>query len=233
MNSTHDIGGMDGFGPIVAEVDEPYFHDTWERHAFVVLLNVMCQGIANVDANRHAMESMGSVHYLSSSYYEHWLAGMEAQLVAKGIVSADELKARVAQLKADPGSFMRPPVDPDDALAASLKEILRTGGPTLRDPDNLGVFQAGQEVRTINHHPKTHTRLPRYARAKRGRIVARHGAHVFPDAHAHEMGEAPQPLYTVEFDASELWGDVRGGRKDAVRIDLWESYLRPIDKDES
>ena len=231
MNSTHDVGGMDGFGPIVAEVDEPAFHDQWERHAFVVLLNVMCQGIANVDANRHAMESMGSVHYLSSSYYEHWLAGMEAQLVGKGIIGKDELKERVAQLKADPSSFSRPPVDPEDELAASLQEILRTGGSSLRDPDALGVFSVGQTVRTINHHPKGHTRLPRYVRAKRGRIVRRHGAHVFPDSNAHELGEAPQPLYTVEFETSELWGEVRGNRKDAVRVDLWESYLRPIDKD--
>lgn len=228
MNSTHDIGGIDGLGPIVAEFDEPAFHEEWERHIFAVFLNVMCQGIANVDENRHAMESMGSAHYLASSYYEHWLAAMETMLVRKGVITEEERKERVEALKAHPELFSRPPVEPDDELAESLREIIRTGGPTLRDPDAFGVFEIGQEVCTINHHPKGHTRLPRYARATRGTVVARHGAHVYPDSHAHLLGEAPEPLYTVEFKAYELWGEVRGNQRDAVRIDLWESYLRPV-----
>ena len=33
-----------------------------------------------------------------------------------------------------------------------------------------------------------------------------HGAHVFPDSAAAGKGEDPQWLYTVRFDAQELWG---------------------------
>ena len=228
MNSAHDLGGMDGLGPIVAELDEPNFHEQWERHIFVVLLNVMCQGIANVDENRHAMESMGSIQYLASSYYEHWLAGMESQLIKKGHITEEEFNARVASFLANPESFTRPPVDPDDEMAKGLKEILDSGGPTLRDPVNTGRFAVGDEVRTINIHPRQHTRLPRYTRGKRGKIVACHGAHVYPDSHAALEGEDPKPLYTVEFTGAELWGEERGHRKDAVRIDLWEPYLTPV-----
>ena len=53
-----------------------------------------------------------------------------------------------------------------------------------------------------------------------------HGCHAFPDTAAHDLGENPQPLYTVRFEASELWGD-NVTRRDCVYIDLWESYLEP------
>ena len=73
-------------------------------------------------------------------------------------------------------------------------------------------------------HPPGHTRLPRYARGKVGAVEAVHGAHVFPDSNAHGAGEAPQWLYTVVFDAAELWGATRDPTA-AVSIDAWESYL--------
>ena len=74
--------------------------------------------------------------------------------------------------------------------------------------------------------PARHTRLPRYARGKRGVIHCCHGIHVFPDTNAHSRGEDPQPLYSVRFDARELWGESAEPNQ-AVHIDLWESYLLP------
>jgi nitrile hydratase len=53
-----------------------------------------------------------------------------------------------------------------------------------------------------------------------------HGPHTFPDTNANGLGESPQPLYTVRFEARELWGDSAGPR-DAVYLDLWDSYLDP------
>jgi nitrile hydratase len=53
-----------------------------------------------------------------------------------------------------------------------------------------------------------------------------HGIHVFPDSHAHGRGEQPQPLYSVRFDARELWGESAEPNQ-SVHIDLWESYLLP------
>jgi nitrile hydratase len=73
-------------------------------------------------------------------------------------------------------------------------------------------------------NPPGHTRLPRYVRGRMGRIERRHGAHVFPDTHAHGGGEDPRWLYSVAFDAGEVWGpDARAG--DEVLLDLWEPYL--------
>ena len=60
---------------------------------------------------------------------------------------------------------------------------------------------------TRNVHPLGHTRLPRYARGKRGVINVFTERRSFPTANAHGLGEHPQPLYSVCFDARELWGD--------------------------
>ena len=79
---------------------------------------------------------------------------------------------------------------------------------------------------TRHIHPAGHTRLPRYARGRRGIIAAAQGAWVFPDANAHGLGEAPQHLYSVRFEGAELWGPLAEARV-AVYLDLWEGYLDP------
>jgi nitrile hydratase subunit beta len=76
-------------------------------------------------------------------------------------------------------------------------------------------------------HPSGRTQLPRYARGKAGVVERAHGAHVLPDTNAHGTGEHPQWLYSVRFDARELWGD-NGHAGLTITIDAWESYLKPI-----
>ena len=66
-------------------------------------------------------------------------------------------------------------------------------------------------------HPRGHTRLPRYARGKLGRSRRCRAPTSFPTANAHGRGEAPQWLYTVVFDAAELWG--RDGDPGGTRVD--------------
>ena len=52
-----------------------------------------------------------------------------------------------------------------------------------------------------------------------------HGVHVLPDTNAHGLGEQPEWLYTVVFDAGDLWDDATTGQW--VSVDAWESYLSP------
>jgi nitrile hydratase len=87
-------------------------------------------------------------------------------------------------------------------------------------------FAAGQAVVTRNVHPTGHTRLPRYARGKRGAVATHRGCHVFPDTNAHGLGEQPQHVYSVRFTARELWGEAADPNPH-VYLDLWESYLLP------
>jgi nitrile hydratase len=104
--------------------------------------------------------------------------------------------------------------------------MLARGGPTERERPGPARFAAGDRVRARNLHPPTHTRLPRYVRGRVGTVVALHGCHVFPDAHAHGGGEDPQWLYTVRFSARELWGE-QGDPRAAVSVDAFEPYLEP------
>ncbi len=72
-------------------------------------------------------------------------------------------------------------------------------------------------------------------RGKRGRIERVIGVHVFPDANAQGLGERRQWLYTVAFDAAELWGATAApcataapGAPVTVSVDAWESYLETV-----
>ena len=112
------------------------------------------------------------------------------------------------------------------STAAEVDALMRRGAPKTRSVERQPMFQTGDAVRTRNIHPYTHTRLPRYARDKPGVIVLLHGAHVFPDTNASLQGESAQPLYTVKFQARDLWGEAANPR-DTVCLDLWEDYLEP------
>ena len=98
MNGAHDMGGMHGFGAIAPEPDEPVFHEEWERRAFALTLAMGAYGSWNLDMSRHARERMHPVDYLSTSYYEHWLHGLELLLVEKGLLTRQEILTREAEL---------------------------------------------------------------------------------------------------------------------------------------
>jgi nitrile hydratase subunit beta len=218
VNGVHDMGGLHGFGPVRPEPDEPVFHADWERRAFALTIAMGLSGQWTLDASRFARESLPPAEYLSKSYYEIWLAALERQLAERELVAPDELAA---------GRALRPAPPVKRRLAAAdVAPTLGRGGPTRREPPRTARFAAGERVRARNIHPATHTRLPRYARGRRGTIQRVHGCHVFPDMNAHGLGEDPQWLYTVRFDAQELWG------RDAdptlsVSIDAFEPYLEP------
>ena len=221
MNGIHDLGGMHGFGAIEYEENEPVFHEPWERTVFGI--NRAVGGRYSViDAGRHRIERMGAARYLVTSYYEHWLAGVEILLDELGIVSTEELVARTEHLGAGPDrepprSKPMTPLPPDRPRVE--------GHPYRRAADAPPRFQPGDAVLTRNLNPPGHTRLPRYARGKRGVVEMVHGCMVFPDTNAHDLGEHPQYVYSVRFDARELWGE-NAEPNQHVNIDMWESYLQ-------
>ncbi|HEV3349063.1 MAG TPA: nitrile hydratase subunit beta [Methylomirabilota bacterium] len=222
MDGVHDLGGMQGFGPVEREENEPVFHAAWEAAVLAMQRAGGSRGFFNIDEFRHSIERMAPDHYLRATYYEKWLDGVTRVLVEKGVLDAGELAARQAFFAARPDApateALRGPLPARPAARAQwAQDVIRDTGATPR-------FAAGAAVRTREVHPHGHTRLPRYARGKRGVIHRCHGIHVFPDTHAHGQGEQPQPLYSVRFDARELWGESAEPNQ-AVHIDLWESYL--------
>lgn len=98
MNGVHDLGGMDGMGPIRPDPDEPVFAEEWERRMFALMIACFAGGSFALDEFRHAIERMDPAHYLESSYYEHWLEAVETLLLEKGTIRREELEARKARL---------------------------------------------------------------------------------------------------------------------------------------
>src|SRR5207302_7231631 len=92
MNGMHDLGGMHGFGPVDPEPNEPVFHHEWERRAFALNLATGFLGRWNIDMGRYAREHMPPAEYLATTYYEHWLYGLERLLVETGLAAATELE---------------------------------------------------------------------------------------------------------------------------------------------
>lgn len=218
MNGVHDMGGLHGFGAPAIEPDEPVFHAPWEARALAITLAAAGFGLWTLDASRHAREKIPPATYLRLSYYERWIAGLERLLVESGLASHTE----IANLAADPAAPKRTPALDRNAAAA----VLASGGPTLRPRVRAARFAPGQAVRARVMNPAGHTRLPRYVRGRAGCIERDHGDHVLPDANAHGLGERPEPLYLVRFDARELFG-LDADPNQTVRLDLWESYLEP------
>ena len=219
MNGAQDLGGMQSFGPVVPESDEPPFHDDWERRAFAITLAMGATGSWNLDESRAARESLRPAEYLSKSYYEIWLAGLEKLLIAKGLVGADEIEQ---------GRALRPPVPVRRVLEAeNVTAALKKGAPTERNAVGPARFAPGDRVIARNMHPLTHTRIPRYVRGRKGVIAHVHGPHIFADTHALGLGEDPQWLYGVRFAGTELWGAGTDPNL-SVHLDLWEPYLEPV-----
>ena len=84
-------------------------------------------------------------------------------------------------------------------------------------------------MRARNLHPRGHTRQPRYVRGRQGTVVEDYGVYALQDTDEDGRRPAdrrPQHVYSVRFEARELWGE-RGGAREAVYADLWEDYLEP------
>ncbi|MGL4636334.1 MAG: nitrile hydratase subunit beta [Beijerinckiaceae bacterium] len=219
MNGAQDFGGQMGFGPVVNELDEPWFHTPWEARALALTLAMGATGTWNIDTSRHARETLPPVVYLASSYYEIWMRGLAKLMVAHGLVTDAEL---------DGGKMLQPPAPVKRVLkAADVPAALAKGGPCDRPCDTPARFQPGDKIRCHKDHVTTHTRLPRYIRGAVGEIVANNGAFVFPDTNAHGKGESPTWCYSVRFDATELWG-AGADPTSEVMVDCWEPYLERV-----
>jgi len=221
MNGPQDLGGMQCFGAVPLEEAEPVFHAEWERRVLALTLAAGALGHWTLDESRHARESLPPAIYYGSSYYEIWLRALEALLLGHGLVSADELRQGRPERPAEAPH-------PRRLRAADVDAVLARGGPADRPANGVAPrFAVGQAVIAREMHPSGHTRLPRYARGKPGRVVALRGHHLFPDRAAHGEREAAEWLYGIAFEGRTLWGaDAEPGL--TVTLDAWESYLDAV-----
>ena len=216
MNGIHDMGGMQGMGPIEYEEKEPVFHAPWEGRVLAMTRAVTATGKLQ-GGLRPPIESLTAFEYLRMSYYEKWLTSLTVRIVASGLLTRAEIEnGRTAE-----GSTKSVPALSVADVPAFMRRI-----PPMRKDDVAPRFQIGQHVRARNINPVTHTRLPRYVRGKAGTIERDRGVATLPDTNVYGLGEKPQHVYSVRFSARELWGD-QAAAQDAVYAELWDDYLEP------
>jgi nitrile hydratase beta subunit len=216
--SNADLGGRADPRAVIPEPEGELFHAPWEPRVLALTLAMGATGLWNIDQSRAARETLAN--YADLTYYEIWLAGLEKLLLERGAVQPAELRDGHALQGAIPVSRK--------LEAGAVATLLAGGSPVSRQTSRPQRFTVGQAVRTRADQPDHHTRLPAYARGKRGIIERVHGAHVFADAQAQGLGEQPHWLYAVVFTAGELWGEpVAPNAPRHVSVDAWEPYLEP------
>lgn len=223
MNGVHDLGGTDGVGPVVYEVDEPVWHADWEKAVFSMFFAGFLNGYFNLDQFRSGIEQMPAAEYLSSSYYEHWLHTVENHGVRTGNLDPNELDRLTQYYLDNPEAAL--PDKPNEDVAPTFEAVTKSGGPAKRESSAAAVFSTGDTVRIADDSPFGHTRRAGYIRGKHGVIDRVRDAYVYPDSAGNGLGEDPQRVYTVRFRSVDLWGSETGDANESVYFDVWEPYL--------
>jgi hypothetical protein len=89
----HDVGGLPGAGDI--DQAEHALSD-WEILADAVNQALGARGIKRTDEMRRAREEMDSAAYHDMTYYERWIASIEAILIEKKILTKEEIDQKLA-----------------------------------------------------------------------------------------------------------------------------------------
>ena len=96
MPKVHDRGGW----PNDDSVDHSEHEmEEWERQVDALNGVLGDKGLKNTDQLRRAIESLDLTTYESLAYYEKWTAAMEKLLEEQGVMTTEEIDAKVADLK--------------------------------------------------------------------------------------------------------------------------------------
>lgn len=196
------------------------WHADWEASVVAGILATIGAGLYNVDQFREKIDDMDPLAYVSVGYYGRWLHTLEENCVRAGAFTPEQLEERIDQVAA--GARPTPAAGPE--VAAGLAELIRQGAPTSLPVDRAPRFGAGDAVRALVLPGERHVRLPGYAQGKPGVVARVHDAFANPDRHRRGEGAHPEHVYSVRFEAAELWPGEGDG---AVYLDLWESTLEP------
>jgi nitrile hydratase subunit beta len=211
MDTIHDLGGREGFGPVRWQDDDDskLFHEAWQARTWGICMLMFDrfwhdQTGWTLDWARHVLERIAPADYLAMNYFDKWTQAMMATLIDDGVAEIQEF--------VEGHSHGTPPRRAPTPLIASVEP-------------RAAKYAVGDPVVAKRGMASMHTRLPGYVRGRKGVIDSCHGANILADASA--AGDIrEEQLYTVRFEAAELWSESEG-RRVGVYIDLWESYLEP------
>lgn len=218
MDTLHDIGGRQGFGAVRWQKDrsEKAFHEEWQARAWAMCMCMFASWrnkpeIWTLDWFRHVRERIEPVDFMTRNYYDQWVQSLAATLIDNGTIKLEELI---------PGAKTGV-TDTRSSSSRSVAATLTANGSDTAS--NEPLFKVGDRVCMKSSIAAFHTRLPGYVRGRAGVIEESHGSRPLADASASGVIK-PEPLYTVAFEAGELWPEAQG-RRERVFVDAWESYL--------
>ncbi len=223
----HDLGGTQGWGKVPHSPDEPAFHDEWERRVFGLMFQVLRHTATRPGEMRYALERLAPNDYFDhGGYYGRWEAVMEVLLEEYGHLAAGELDTRLGAAEGTgPGPRASPVITKDPLRLPAERRTPSPEGRTVRrelaDPPQ---FTVGDRVVALGDNETGHTRLPGYITGAVGTVVKVHPAEVLPDSTAHDLGERPQHVLCIGYQAQDLWGDEAESGV-VINVDLYENYL--------
>src|SRR5262249_50777422 len=138
MNGVHDMGGMQGMGPIDAEPNEPVWHARWEARVFALRRAMGAWRNWNIDATRYQVELVPPAEYLARSYDARQFVAFLVMLERHGFVTSAELASGTAD-----GAIVKasPALTPEKARA-----LVALGVPTSRPTEAPARFELRQRV---------------------------------------------------------------------------------------
>jgi len=98
MRAYHDLGGEPA-GPVPREDHELQL---WEKRVEALLVLLTRKKILRVDENRRGLESIGEEVYLKLTYAERRMLSISNNLILKGVLTVDELAAKLADIERRP-----------------------------------------------------------------------------------------------------------------------------------
>ena len=218
MNGVHDMGGMDGFGKVEPEPNEPMFHTEWEARVLAMVRAMGAAGAFNIDTSRFYREMLPPHVYLASSYYKKWFLGLEDMLVDKGFIAAEEVAAGHA-------------VQPPKPLRHGKFALVMSNGSWCAENSAARLPPPQNSSQAIACAPKTFTRDPHEVAALCARPCRRGGTRPrLPcvSGYGRDGGRRTS--------AMALHGCVRGrgttgpgrGSEVKISIDAFEPYLEAV-----
>lgn len=87
MRGYHDIGGL-----ALGEIDRgEHDYAMWEKRVDAMLVLLSKKGVITVDELRWGIETLGADAYEKLTYYERWISSVAKALLARGVITTDEL----------------------------------------------------------------------------------------------------------------------------------------------
>lgn len=96
MRGPHDVGGLSA-GPVDTA---PHASTFWEKEIDALNQLLAQKGYRKTDENRRAIENLGHDVYNTLTYYERWAGALARVLIDKGVLTQDEIDAKVASVRA-------------------------------------------------------------------------------------------------------------------------------------